>query len=58
VQVAQVRLSLLHSKVEPVSVEVKLKLADVLVVGLFGCEVIVVSGAVVSEEEGFSIHTG
>jgi hypothetical protein len=36
----------LHSKLEPASVEVKLKLADVEFVGFAGPDVIVVSGAV------------
>ncbi len=45
VQAAKTAPSRAHSKVEPVSVEVKLKLGAVLLVGLAGLALIVVSGA-------------
>ena len=47
-QEENVALSRLHAKVLPVSVEVKLKLALVLLVEPAGPAVIVVSGAVIS----------
>ena len=40
--------SRLHIKVEPDLVEVKVKIAEVAFVGLVGCAVILVSGAILS----------
>ena len=52
-QAAKAAPSSLHSKLEPASVEVKLKLAEVEFVGSEGPTVIVVSGAVRSTVHGW-----